>query len=365
MHVYKVGGCVRDRLMRQAGLAARTSDTDWVVTGATPEDMIRAGFTPVGADFPVFLHPATHEEYALARTERKTAKGYHGFTFHASPEVTLEEDLRRRDLTINAMAEDVDGRIIDPWGGRRDLQAHVLRHVSEAFAEDPVRILRLARFAARFPDFRVAGETLQLCRKMVENGEADALVPERTWQELRRGLAEADPVRMIDMLQACGLWQRIFADIVVDSRIRQALKRAAARGLDAAVRAAILFSNYERPEKLRGRLQALRLEAGAVSLAELVCRLQRRVSTLRTADDFACFLEAADVLRRPERFARFLEACTCLDPALDAARIQTAAQAYAGIDAGAAARAAGGKNVREAVRKARAQAVAAALDNQT
>ena len=207
MQIYKVGGCVRDRLLREQGVNAPTGDIDWVVTGATPEAMLARGFMPVGADFPVFLHPHTHEEYALARTERKTAKGYHGFTFYTAPDVTLEEDLRRRDLTINAMAEDDKGNIIDPWGGQADLKARVLRHVSEAFCEDPVRILRLARFAARFPDFTVAPETLALCRQMVASGEVDALVPERTWQELRRGLAETNPVRMIAVLEDCGVWK--------------------------------------------------------------------------------------------------------------------------------------------------------------
>ena len=170
LHVFKVGGCVRDRLLREQGVDAPTGDIDWVVTGATPEAMLARGFIPVGADFPVFLHPSTHEEYALARTERKTAKGYHGFTFYTAPDVTLEEDLRRRDLTINAMAEDNKGNIIDPWGGQADIKSRVLRHVSEAFCEDPVRILRLARFAARFPDFAVAPETLALCRQMVNCG---------------------------------------------------------------------------------------------------------------------------------------------------------------------------------------------------
>ncbi|MFO1228510.1 MAG: multifunctional CCA tRNA nucleotidyl transferase/2'3'-cyclic phosphodiesterase/2'nucleotidase/phosphatase, partial [Roseateles sp.] len=183
---FLVGGAVRDRLL---GLPVK--DRDWVVVGASPEALLKAGYQPVGKDFPVFLHPETHEEVALARTERKTAPGYHGFAFHAAPDVTLEQDLTRRDLTINAMAEDEAGRVIDPHGGQADLAAKVLRHVSPAFAEDPVRILRLARFAARFADFTVAPETLQLMRDMVEAGEVDALVPERVWQELSRGLMEA------------------------------------------------------------------------------------------------------------------------------------------------------------------------------
>src|SRR5262245_34711761 len=178
MKIYSVGGAVRDEL-----LGLPVTDRDYVVVGATPEEMVKLGYKPVGKDFPVFLHPQTHEEYALARTERKTARGYHGFEFRAAPDVTLEQDLARRDLTINAMAKDAKGRILDPFNGARDLEAGVLRHVSPAFAEDPVRILRVARFAARFP-FAVAPETLSLMRTMAENGEADALVPERVWQEI-------------------------------------------------------------------------------------------------------------------------------------------------------------------------------------
>lgn len=190
MRLFVVGGAVRDRLL---GLPA--SDRDWVAVGATPEQMLAAGYRAVGRDFPVFLHPHTGEEVALARTERKSAPGYHGFVFHADPDVTLEDDLRRRDLTINAMAEDEHGEVIDPHGGRRDLAAGVLRHVSEAFAEDPVRLLRLARFAARFHTFTVAPETEALMRRLVDDGEVDALVPERVWQELSRGLMEARPSR--------------------------------------------------------------------------------------------------------------------------------------------------------------------------
>ena len=190
-----VGGAVRDAL-----LGLPVNDHDWVVVGATPEKMIEAGFLPVGKDFPVFLHPETHEEYALARTERKTGPGYKGFSFHAAPDVTLEDDLRRRDLTINAMARDEHGALIDPHGGEADLRAGILRHVSPSFAEDPVRILRVARFCARF-GFAVAPETLELMAQMVRAGEADALVPERVWQELSRGLMEKNPSRMLAALR--------------------------------------------------------------------------------------------------------------------------------------------------------------------
>ena len=191
MKTYLVGGAVRDALLGLSG-----SDRDWVVVGSTPEDMAALGFTPVGKDFPVFLHPRTHEEYALARTERKTAPGYKGFVVHASPEVTLEEDLARRDLSINAIAQADDGRLIDPYGGQHDLQHKVLRHVTDAFREDPVRILRVARFAARFPEFKVAEQTIALMQAMVAAGEVDALVSERVWQELSKGLMATQPSRM-------------------------------------------------------------------------------------------------------------------------------------------------------------------------
>lgn len=208
MQTFMVGGAVRDRLL---GLAVK--DRDWVVVGATPEEMLARGFRPVGKDFPVFLHPDTNEEYALARTERKTGHGYKGFAFDAAPDVTLEDDLLRRDLTINAIACDDDGRLIDPHGGAVDIERRVFRHVSSAFGEDPVRILRVARFAARFADFRVAPETLALMRSMVERGEVDHLVAERVWQELARGLMESTPSRMISTLRECGALERILPEL--------------------------------------------------------------------------------------------------------------------------------------------------------
>ncbi|NEZ04425.1 multifunctional CCA addition/repair protein [Wenzhouxiangella sp. XN201] len=199
MTVYRVGGVVRDRL-----LGRDSQDADHVVVGATPEDMRARGFRPVGKDFPVFLHPDSGEEYALARTERKSGRGYHGFVFHTGPDVSLEDDLARRDLTVNAMAETEDGQIIDPHGGRRDLEARVLRHVSPAFREDPVRILRLGRFHARLPDFRIADETRELCRAMVADGEVEHLVPERVWQELSGALMATRPSRFFELLRECG-----------------------------------------------------------------------------------------------------------------------------------------------------------------
>ena len=201
MQIYKVGGAVRDRLLGQT-----VSDTDWVVVGASAEDMLEKGYRPVGADFPVFLHPRTGEEYALARTERKSGRGYGGFTFYASPDVSLEEDLVRRDLTINAMAEADNGRLIDPYGGQRDLEARLLRHVSPAFVEDPLRVLRVARFAARFAPlgFKVADETLALMRELSESGELEALTPERSWKEIARALMEARPDVFVQVLRDCG-----------------------------------------------------------------------------------------------------------------------------------------------------------------
>jgi tRNA nucleotidyltransferase (CCA-adding enzyme) len=208
MQIYLVGGAVRDEL-----LGRPDADHDYVVVGATPEALRAQGFRPVGKDFPVFLHPTTQDEYALARTERKSGHGYHGFTFHAAPDVTLEEDLARRDLTINAMAKATDGTLVDPFHGQRDLAAKILRHVGPAFAEDPVRVLRLARFAARFSDFSVAPETLALMRQMVASGEVDHLVAERVWQELAKGLLEDKPTRMFDVLRECGALVRLLPEV--------------------------------------------------------------------------------------------------------------------------------------------------------
>src|SRR5690349_1286787 len=254
MEVYLVGGAVRDRLL---GLPVR--ERDWVVVGARPEDLERQGYTPVGREFPVFLHPQTKEEYALARLERKVSPGYRGFTTQFSPDVTLEEDLKRRDLTINALAEAASGEIIDPYGGQRDLQARVLRHVSEAFVEDPVRILRLARFAARFAElgFTVAPETLRLMSEMVKSGEVDALVPERVWQETERALGEARPDVFFQVLKECGALAVIFPEIdalygvpqpakwhpEIDTgvHVMLAVRYAARRGTPTSVRFGVLM----------------------------------------------------------------------------------------------------------------------------
>ena len=234
MKIYCVGGAVRDELL---GLPVK--DRDYVVVGATPEAMVKQGYKPVGRDFPVFLHPQTHEEYALARTERKTARGYHGFEFHAAPDVTLEQDLSRRDLTINAIARDAGGRLIDPHRGADDIKAGVLRHVSPAFAEDPVRILRVARFAARF-GFRIAPETMKLMRDMAESGEADALVPERVWQEVARGLMETKPSRLFEVLRECGALARIMPEVEALWDDADAAGEAM-RALDAAAQAGAML----------------------------------------------------------------------------------------------------------------------------
>src|SRR5436190_1693712 len=272
MKIYEVGGPVRDEL-----LGVPVKDRDYVVVAATPEEMLALGYRAVGKDFPVFLHPETHEEHALARTERKTGPGYHGFAFHAAPDVTLEEDLARRDLTINAIARDEDGAIIDPFNGEEDLSAGILRHVSPAFAEDPVRILRVARFAARF-GFDIAPETLELMRSMVEGGEADALVAERVWQELARGLMEKRPSRMFEVLQECGAAAKVVPEIAA---LLEEPERgqAALDALDAAAQSAdpleVRFAALARsldPYPLEAAAERLKVPASVRELAVLASK---------------------------------------------------------------------------------------------
>jgi tRNA nucleotidyltransferase (CCA-adding enzyme) len=333
--------------------------------------MLRQGYKPVGADFPVFLHPETHDEYALARTERKTGPGYKGFSFHAAPDVTLEDDLGRRDLTINAMARDADGRLIDPHRGAADLEAGILRHVSPAFAEDPVRILRVARFAARF-GFSVAPETLALMRTMVERGEADALVPERVWQELSRGLMEQSPTRMLAVLRECGALARVvpeldgtFSGPEVPEHLSARLEHAAARGFPLATRFALLVmdESLEEAASLAARVNA---PAECRDLARLAIQEREALddSPRLDAEALLGLVERADLLRRPERLARLAEIAECEHPA-DARRAQairstlerTLAAARA-IDAGAIAREHPG-DIPGAVRRARLAAIAA------
>jgi tRNA nucleotidyltransferase (CCA-adding enzyme) len=342
MQVYLVGGAVRDRLLGRA-----VHERDWVVVGATPAELERAGFIPVGRDFPVFLHPKTKEEHALARLERKTGPGYRGFATEFSPDVTLEDDLRRRDLTINAMAEDDAGNVIDPYGGRRDLDARLLRHVSEAFAEDPVRILRVARFAARYAPlgFRVADETAALMRRMVEDGEAAALVPERVWAESERALGEERPDVFIQVLRDCGALRVVYPEIdalfgvpqpekwhpEIDTGIHQllALREAVKLGGGVPARFAVLMHDLGKAATPAELLPAHHgHEDAGVALVEQLCARMRVPNHLREigvmtaryhthvhrafelrADTVVKTLEGCDALRRPERFRDFLLAC--------------------------------------------------------
>ncbi|MGN1057020.1 MAG: multifunctional CCA addition/repair protein [Comamonas sp.] len=346
MKIYQVGGAVRDRLLQRP-----FHDTDWVVVGATPEDMAQRGFTPVGKDFPVFLHPQTHEEYALARTERKSGVGYRGFVVHTSPDVTLEEDLARRDLTINAMAAPADWKsahdICDPYGGQADLQAKLLRHVTDAFREDPVRILRVARFAARFADFTVHPDTLQLMREMVAAGEADHLVPERVWQEISRGLMEPRPSRMFEVLRDCGALQVVLPELnrlwgvpqrpeyhpEVDSGVHAMMVLDMAAQLDAplTVRFACLCHDFGKgttpkdmlprhiaheqrsAQLLQGVCARWRVPNDCKELADVVAREHGNIH--RSQDLGAAALlrlfERCDAIRKPERFAQALLACEC------------------------------------------------------
>jgi tRNA nucleotidyltransferase (CCA-adding enzyme) len=384
MEIYIVGGAVRDEL-----LGFPVQDKDFVVVGSTPEAMLAAGFKPVGKDFPVFLHPKTHDEYALARTERKTAKGYKGFVVHASPEVTLAEDLARRDLTINAIAKAVDfsaenghSQLIDPFGGLHDIQSKTLRHVSDAFAEDPVRILRAARFAARLTEFSVAPETITLMQNMVAAGEVDALVAERVWQELAKGLMEAKPSRMFEVLRACGALQKILPEldalwgvpqpaqhhpeVYTGAHVMLVIDYAASQQYSLPVRFAALMHDLgkgltpvndlprhigheERGANLVKEVcKRLRVPNECKELAYIVAKfhgklhqaLQMKPSTLLT------FLVELDAIRQPARFKDFLMACesdsggrtgleNCGTPAADL--MLKALAASMSVDAGAVA----------------------------
>ena len=300
MQVYLVGGAIRDELL---GLTA--SERDWVVVGATPEELQRAGYRAVGREFPVFLHPDTGEEYALARLERKTGPGYRGFETQSSPEVTLEQDLQRRDLTINAMARGVDGTLVDPYGGKRDLEQRLLRHVSPAFVEDPVRVLRVARFAARLAvlGFKLAPETRELMRQMVEHGEINALVSERVWREMQRALGEASPEVFFDILQDCGALALLLPELDWGVPARRALQRAARTSAEPTVRFAALLADTA-AETISALCERLRVPNDYRELALLTARLQRRVANSAALDAAGVLelLEAADAFRRPHRF---------------------------------------------------------------
>jgi tRNA nucleotidyltransferase (CCA-adding enzyme) len=342
MEVYLVGGAVRDEL-----LGRKVVERDWVVVGATPEEMLRLGFRQVGREFPVFLHPQTQEEHALARRERKSGAGYRGFITDAAPTVTLEDDLKRRDLTINAMARATDGTLIDPHGGRRDLEARLLRHVSEAFVEDPVRILRVARFAARFTPlgFRVAGETLELMRKMIRSGEAQALVPERVWQETERALGEARPVAFFEVLRACGALAQIFPEVEalfgvpqpaqwhpeIDTGVHTFMVVDAATRLSPLPSVRFAALTHDLGKALTPREKWPRHPGHEVGSVRLLTDLCARLRVPNEFRDLAVLvarhhgvvhrafelrpgtvlelLENIDALRRPERFEAFLLAC--------------------------------------------------------
>jgi len=407
MKTYVVGGAVRDGLLGEP-----VNDRDWVVVGASPQDMLDAGYLPVGKDFPVFLHPRTHEEYALARTERKTGPGYRGFEVYAAPDVTLEDDLVRRDLTINAIAQQDDGTLVDPYGGQRDLAAKVLRHVSDAFTEDPVRILRLARFAARWPGFGVAPETTALMRQMVDAGEVDALVAERVWQELSRGLMERAPARMFEVLRSVGALARLLPEVdalfgvpqppqhhpEIDTGVHtmMVLDRCAVTAQPLAVRWACLvhdlgkattrtdalpshIGHEQRGERLiRALDERLRVPVECNELALLTAREHTNVhaSEKLGATAIMRLLERCDAFRRPERFLQMLAACECdatgrlgLEdrPYPQRARLAAALETAQAVDARAASaqaieRGLKGPAIADAIRQARVRALASQLE---
>ena len=408
MEIFTVGGAVRDELL---GLPVK--DRDFVVVGGTPDALRAQGFTAVGRDFPVFLHPKTHEEYALARTERKSGQGYHGFTFHASPEVTLEEDLARRDLTINAMARASDGRLIDPYNGQADLKAGLLRHIGPSFAEDPVRILRIARFAARFADFSIAPETLCLMQQMVSAGEISHLVPERVWQELAKGLMEAQPARLFETLRACGALAVLLPELnrlfSVPQRAEYhpegdagthtllVLQASAARGRTLAVRWAALLHDLGKaltPASIlprhHGHEQAgikpgeavcarLKVPNDCRELALLAIRSHGQIHQLDRADGLRAdsivrILGQIDAWRRPERFTQLLEVCQAdyegrsgeRMPYRSAIHWQQAFAAALSVDAGAIALACKEqKQIPAAISQARCAAVQHWLNTKT
>ena len=373
---YRVGGSVRDEL-----LGRPVADRDWVVVGATPEILIASGYKPVGRDFPVFLHRDTGEEYALARTERKHGRGYRGFEFFASPDVTLVEDLARRDLTINAMARDERGELIDPYGGQADLEAGVLRHVSPAFVEDPLRVLRVARFSARFR-FVVAPETRRLMRELVATGELGELAPERVWQEIAKGLLEAHPAQMLSVLRDCGALTQLMPEVDVlyatgsrarrsqarpGARLSLALEHAAKRGFTLPVRYAVLAHDFNdsaalarrgaprawamrdlrRAEAMSARLKVPLECRDAARLAARWHRVVVRAPALQPAVLLGV-INAADALRRPERLETLLHACECVvmsapdapDDFAPARYLLSALAVVKGVPAGAIARAA-------------------------
>ena len=324
---YIVGGAVRDALLGQPA-----GDRDWVVVGATPEEMVRRGFIPVGGDFPVFLNPRSKEEFALALSECKSGRGYKGFTFYTGTDVTLEDDLRRRDLTINAIARRADGELVDPCGGLEDLRKRQLRHVGQAFSEDPLRLLRLARFAARFPEFTVAKETLRLACDLVESGEVDALVPERVWQELAKGLMAPEPGRMLDIMVQTEALPRVMPGLVYSKEIGKELARAHQRGLPLESRYGILCRLTDESNALSKRIRA---PSNCAAYASLLRELLAAVDTTDPEVALA-LMERCDVMRKPSRFNDLLQAACCVRE-VDVQMWERRAEAMRAVDAGAIA----------------------------
>lgn len=350
LECYIVGGAVRDAL-----LDLPAGDRDWVVVGATPEQLAQRGFIPVGGDFPVFLHPKTKEEFALARTERKSGRGYKGFTFYTGVEVSLADDLARRDLTINALAVDAVGQLHDPLNGYRDLQQRVLRHIGQAFTEDPVRLLRLARFAARFHDFSIADSTLELAKQLVLNGEVDALVPERVWQELHKALKTEHPTRMLQVLADCGALARVMPGLELNLAVEHAVHQAVELGLNTEQRFALMCYQSAAVQTLSVHLRA---PSSYQDLARLVQVFILALPTATTVESIAEQLKVLDVLRKPERFAVLIEAAQCA-VSTDLSPWLQYAQVFSAVDAGAIAKGLAGQGAKipVAVWQARLQAL--------
>jgi tRNA nucleotidyltransferase (CCA-adding enzyme) len=398
IEVYYVGGAVRDEL-----LGVTIQDKDYVVVGATPEQMLKQGYKPVGKDFPVFLHPQTHEEYALARTERKTAKGYKGFDIYASPEVTLAQDLSRRDFTMNAIAKSTEGEFIDPYNGLSDIKNKIIRHVSPAFIEDPVRVLRAARFCARFTDFTIAPETLDLMKQLVSHGEMDALVPERVWQEMSKGLMESKPSRMFEVLRECGALKVIFPELErlwgvpqppqhhpeVDTGIHvmMVIDYAAQKNYSLPVRFSALTHDLGKgttakevlPRHIGHELRSvdllkdvckrLRVPNDCKQLAHIVAKFHGKLHAVphMKPNTMLAFLTELDAFRQPARFADFLKACEADSRGRtgmedcdlnEAAMLSRVLEAASNVDAGAVAKAyTEPEKIKQAVFEARLNAI--------
>lgn len=357
MKTYLVGGAVRDQLLQHP-----YSEKDWVVVGATPEQMLALGFQAVGKDFPVFLHPQTKEEYALARTERKSGPGYTGFECHADPGVSLEEDLLRRDLTINAIAQDENGRLIDPYHGREDLQAKCLRHVSPAFVEDPLRVLRVARFYARYAHlgFTVAAETVDLMRRIADSGELETLSAERVWKEFEKALGETSPTAFFEVMNQCHALQAIMPELcAVPEKNLAALQSSATADLPVTARFALLFFNLAETEATRFCTR-IKVPNAYRKLAMLVSRLGNIICDGDNNDEtLLAIIEQADAFRNPQRFALLLDCCRHLCPGTTTPDLlQAAVEACASVDAKSiAAQGLEGKAIARELHRQRLQAI--------